>query len=177
MVNMEAQVPTSVQIVLKDVVYVMEELSMIVQLATNILTHRTTTNFLEPILALSTVPTVTSKTQDMFVLLAMRPVWLVRHQLLIVQLVVMLLGSFTFSSLTHVIKPVPMVTMVTKVPTLVLDVIVSVVNVSIQEICLVQPVPPTTTLKLGQPTVLQHVLMASTAMQLQVSATYVMQHV
>ena len=70
MVNMEAQVPTSVQFVLKAVVYVMEELSMIVQLAINIPTHRTTTNFLEPILALSTVPTVTSKTQDTFVLLA-----------------------------------------------------------------------------------------------------------
>ena len=70
MVNMEAQVPTSVQIVLKDVVYVMEELSMIVQLAINIPTIRTTTNFLESILALSTVPTVTSKTQDTFVLLA-----------------------------------------------------------------------------------------------------------
>ena len=71
MVNMEAQVPTSVQFVLKAVVYVMEELSMIVQLAINIPTIRTTTNFLESILALSTVPTVTSKTQDTFVLLVM----------------------------------------------------------------------------------------------------------
>ena len=70
MVNMEAQVPTSVQFVLKAVVYVMEELSMIVQLAINIPTHRTTTNFLEPILALSTVLMVTLKTQDTFVLLA-----------------------------------------------------------------------------------------------------------
>ena len=69
--NMATQALISVQIVLKDVVYVMEELSMIVQLAINIPTIRTTTNFLESILALSTVPTVTSKTQDTFVLLVM----------------------------------------------------------------------------------------------------------
>ena len=69
--NMATQALISVQIVLKDVVYVMEELSMIVQLAINIPTIRTTTNFLEPILALSTVLMVTLKTQDTFVLLVM----------------------------------------------------------------------------------------------------------